>query len=368
MLLQSLSRSDRRIVSLLVERGPLSRAELAESFGVSLSAVTQMIASLERFGLIEELDPRQGARGQPARPLGIRKGAGYSAGVSFSHSYLDLAVIDLTGAVLATARVSLPEATPDAVATATQAALTIAEDDAGIAGETCIGLGFALPGDFRVDTRLLIAHRYFAAFDRIDAGAFFQERFDRPVFVENDGRTSVMGERLAGLGRLSQSFMVVHLGHGIGGGLFLNSRLYRGAHHNAGPMGTFFPMNAPRPSGQDLLETLRSAGLVTGDFDALETIDPATTPVLAAWCDRAGRQLAPALQRVSDVLDPEMIVVGGRLPSQVLNAVVSAIGLPDQASSQRSAGDPPVVLASQLGAQAGAIGSASVPILDLLLP
>ncbi|MEE3624491.1 ROK family transcriptional regulator [Nitrospirillum sp. BR 11752] len=363
-----LTPSDRRILSILVERGPLSRAELADLIGVSRPAVTQMISSLERFGLVEELESRKGARGQPARPVGIRTGAGYSAGVSFSHSYLDLAIIDLTGAVLDSCRLALDEPTPNAVACTATMALLEVRGRLGSFDGTFIGVGFALPGDFQVGTSMLIAHRYFPAFDRIDAQAFFQQHFDQPVFTENDGRTCAMGERLAGLGRGCRDFMLVHLGHGVGGGLFLDNRLYRGAHRNAGPLGTFFPMGAPRPSGQDLLETLRGQGIAAADFDILETLDPSAMPPLAAWCERAGKQLAPALQHVSDIIDPEMIIIGGRLPASILSAVVEATGLPDQPCPGRAAGAPPVVRASWLGAQAGAVGAASIPILDLLLP
>lgn len=364
----SLSSSDRRLLALLMDRGPLSRAELADTIGVSRPAVTQMIASLERFGLIEERESRKGARGQPARPVGLRASAAFSAGVSFSHTYLDVAIIDLMGTPMATHRSPLAEPTPEAVADAAEAALQAVQADTGVDAAALIGIGIALPGDFRIDAPLLIAHRYFPQFDGLDAEAFFQRRFGPRVFVENDGRTCVIGERLAGAGRHSGNFMVVHLGHGVGGGLFLDHRLYRGAHRNAGPMGTFFPMDGPRPSGQDLLETLRGEGVEVRDFDALDAITPAMQVVIERWCERAGRQLAPALHHVSNVLDPEFFVIGGRLPTGLLRRIVAATGLPDRPSSERVAGAPPVVHASALGSRAGAIGAASMPVLDLLLP
>ena len=353
-------------MSLLADKGPLSRAELAETISVSRPAVTQMIASLERFGLIEEGESRKGLRGQPARPVSIRGAAGYSGGISFSHTYLDAAIIDLTGRAVAQRRMPLLSPDPTCVADTAHQALAAAKSDAGLDDATLIGIGFALPGDFLAGKTVLAAHIYFPHFDRLDAQQFFQERFAERVFVENDGRTCIMGERLAGVGRGHRDFMLVHIGHGVGGGLFLNNSLYRGAHFNAGPLYTFFPIDKPRPSGQDLLETLRAEGFAARDFDSLENASEAEAEAIARWALRAGEQLAPCLHHVANILDPEFIIIGGRLPAPILLAIVEATGLPVHALKDRASGAPPLVRASLLGAEAGAIGAASVPVLDLL--
>lgn len=366
--LWSLSPADRRLVGLMLDIGPLSRAELADRTGVSRSAITQMMASLERFDLIEEGPARKGGRGQPARPITIRGDAGYSVGISFSHTYLDVALIDMTGTERAYQHRSFGEATPDAVAQGAVEAIAAARVEAGIGNHELLGIGIALPGDFRVDVPQLQAHRYFPAFDGLDARAWFQDRFAERIFVENDGRTCAMGERLAGSGKGCRDFLTVHIGHGVGGGLFLHNRLYRGAHFNAGPLGTFFPLDQPRPSGQDLLETLRADGIDATDFDRLDQIAGSHNAILGRWCERAGQQLAPYLHHIADVIDPAFIIIGGRLPAALLQAVVQATGLPRSEPNRRFAGHPPVVVPSKLGARAGAIGAASIPILSLLHP
>lgn len=366
--LRSLTIADRRLAALLLDDGPMLRSELARRIGVSRPAITQMLASLDRYGLVEEGEATRGTRGQPARPVGIRGNAGYSAGVSFSHSYLDVAIIDITGREVAFHRARLTEPTPDAVAEVARLALAAARAQATIGTADLIGLGFALPGDFRVDTLELQAHRHFPAFDQLDAHAFFQSRFAEPVFIENDGRTSAMGERLAGLGRGCRDFLLIHIGHGVGGGLFLNNRLYRGAHFNAGPLGTFFPLDAPRPSGQDLLETLRRRDIAAGDFDALDAIADDHPGEVEAWCVRAGGQLAPVLRHVADLIDPAFMIVGGRLPARLLAKVARATGFPSENAPVRFAGQAPIVRPSLLAARAGAIGAASIPVLDLFYP
>ncbi|WP_307877652.1 MULTISPECIES: ROK family transcriptional regulator [unclassified Rhizobium] len=362
----TLSPSDRRIVSLLLDSGPMSRAELADRTGVTRPAVTQMVASLDRFGLVEEGPSRRGLRGQPARPISIRGAAGYSGGISFSQTYLDAAIIDMTGRPIGQKRLPLTSPDPETVAKVAQTALLAIKAEASVKNMSLLGIGFAMPGDFWIGKALLAAHVYFPGFDKLDAQSFFQARFEERIFVENDGRTCIMGERLAGVGRGHSDFMLVHIGHGVGGGLFLDNRLYRGAHLNAGPLYTFFPIDQPRPSGQDLLETLRRAGFSAKDFDTLEEAGSDEAAVIAEWTTRAGTQLAPYLHHVANVLDPEFIIVGGRLPASILSAIVEATGLPLEALENQIAGSPPVVRASSLGAEAGAIGAASVPIFDLL--
>jgi len=65
----------------------------------------------------------------------------------------------------------------------------------------------------------------------------FEEAFKMPVSIENDGACAVLGELYAGVGRKYDDFIMVTLGTGIGGGIVLNRKMYRGATNLAGELG-----------------------------------------------------------------------------------------------------------------------------------
>jgi predicted NBD/HSP70 family sugar kinase len=183
-----------------------------------------------------------------------------------------------------------------------------------------------------------------------------------PIIVENDAASAALGERIHGVGIGLDTFMLVHIGHGVGGGLILDGALFRGAHDNAGMIGVNFPMTAPRPSGQDLFQTLARAGINAVDFDALETIDLAH-PAVKGWIDRAGAQLANGLHAVVRVLDPQAVILGGRLPPDLQAALFNAMPLADRLADDLASGTNlpgPRILNSTLGMHAGVTGAAAI--------
>ncbi|MFZ5748777.1 MAG: ROK family transcriptional regulator [Pseudomonadota bacterium] len=363
---ETLTTSYRRILDAVWRNGPSSRAEIAASTGFTRPAISQMVQELTGMGLLTEQPARKGQRGQPARPLVIQGTAGFAVGVNFSLTYLEMCLIDLAGVVIDSLRVPLGEPTPEAIGAVVAPRLDamIARHD--LARDRLLGVGISLPGDFAADGSVL-PHALFPAL----AGAGMEGRFERaigvPVILENDGRVCAIGERVIGVGTAYRTFMLVHIGHGVGGGLIIDGKPYRGAHGNAGILGQFYPYGQPRPSGQDLLEVLAAEGFAFDDFDALEALPAQAEPIVAAWVARAAGQLAGELARVGRFFGPEAIILAGRLPPAILTALVDAIDLGTVLAPTDTLPNPPL-RATALGSAAGMIGAAALPIFRSLLP
>ncbi len=159
----------------------------------------------------------------------------------------------------------------------------------------------------------------------------------------------------------------MHIGHGVGGGLIIDGKPYRGAQGNAGLMGQFYPYGSPRPSGQDLLELLRAEGLPAHDFDTLADLAESGAATIDRWVERAAGQLGPDLARVGRFFGPQAIILAGRLPPSLIQRLANAIDLDGVLGPLDDLPIPPV-LASELGTAAGMIGAASMLIFRALLP
>ena len=70
--------------------------------------------------------------------------------------------------------------------------------------------------------------------------AMLTEKLGLPVFVDNDGNAAALAEHELGAGRGHDDFIYAQLSTGIGGGLILNGKLYRGMHGMAGEIGHMF--------------------------------------------------------------------------------------------------------------------------------
>lgn len=363
--LDRLAPGNRRILDELWRRGPASRAEIADAVGLTRPAITQMVRELETLGLVTEQAARKGARGQPARPIGIEPSAAYTVGVNFSHTYVELGLLDLTGALVETVRARMEQPGLDGLSQSigSQARRLLARNSVPV--DKLLGVGIALPADFYPDGSLA-PHSYFPELKRPNFQAVLSEAAPGPLFMENDGRASAIGERLLGAGRWLDTFMLAHIGHGVGGGIYVNGKPYKGAYGNAGLLGQFWPYGQPRPSGLDLIETLRAKGIDATDFDSLEALPGAAEPVVREWIARAAGQLSGPLAQVGRFFGTEAIIIAGRLPPGLIQALAAAI---DVAAVLRPLDDLPIprIVASQLGSTAGVIGAATLPISRRLL-
>lgn len=213
--------------------------------------------------------------------------------------------------------------------------------------------------------------------------SILEEKFKIPAVVDNDANCAAWGERVFGAGRDAQNFICVTLGTGIGGGIVIGGRLYRGAIGGAGEIGHMvIDMHGPRCACGRLgcLEALASAQalvaravaemppnsrileLVNADRQKIsgevlaEAAKQGDVFTRALFAD-IGRILGTGFANLINIIDPEFIVIAGGL------AAASEFILPaaqEEAASHIMASGlrlPRIVLA-QLGQEAGVIGAA----------
>ena len=177
-------------------------------------------------------------------------------------------------------------------------------------------------------------------FAEVDLRNHFTERFDLPVAIENDANAAAVAEHALGAGRGTQQMVMLTLGTGVGGGLILNGRLYRGFTGGAGELG-HMTINFEGPPcqgtcpGTGHLEAYASgtaaerlARVVAserpeGDLGraaaAGREVDAKLAVELAAESDgdarevldRIGSRLGVGIASYVNIFNPEMVVLGG---------------------------------------------------------
>lgn len=99
------------------------------------------------------------------------------------------------------------------------------------------GIGVGIPGP--MDPRKGIVERspHLAGWQNFPLKSFLQEKLKLPVFITNDANAAAVGEKVFGEGRLAKNFVYVTVSTGIGGGIILNGELFLGASFGAGEIG-----------------------------------------------------------------------------------------------------------------------------------
>lgn len=358
--MSQLSKTERALLDLVFRNRSIARVDLARQSGLTGASVTRLIAKLQEDGLFEEERAANGAQGQPKRKLTLRSDRYFGAGIVFSMQSIEAVIVDFCGAVVGAQKEFVTLRTPEGVAQKSLDLINTLMRD--LPKARLIGVGAALPGNFGTFRSLLIAHELFDQFGDEHLTNSFQSAFDVPVHFENDGTAAALGEYILAQNRdVCDPLFLVHIGHGVGGGVILDGKPYLGVNGNAGLAGALYPYDKPRPSGQDLMATLSKANVGVRDLSDLEVPTPSQAEILNEWTARASTQLELAVRVVTGLFDPRKIIIGGRLPKALNAEIASRLSAADFAGPSRGL-PPAVVEPSNLGPQASAIGAACLPL------
>lgn len=370
-------RNRSRVIETLRREGVSSRAEIARRTGLSRTTVSSLVTDLLSAGLVTERaeHSRAAHAGRPPVMISLDQSAGVALGIDFGHSHLRVALADLSSAVIGELEREID--VDHAGASGLDAAAELAEellDGAGIESDRVIGAGMGLSGPIDHVTGRAHASAILPGWIDVDAQKGMEERLGVPVRLENDANLGALAEAAFGAGRGASNLVYLMMSSGIGAGLFLNGRLFRGTVGTAGEVGhTLVDEGGPlcRCGNRGCLETFASgpvlAELVSAARD--ETVSMPRMLELAAEGDAgarrviadAGRVTGRALANLCNQLNPELIVVGGRL-AQAGDVLLDPLRESIRRYAIAAAADAVSVLPSGLGERAELLGALALVI------
>jgi predicted NBD/HSP70 family sugar kinase/biotin operon repressor len=314
-----------RVVTLLRSRGPMSQADLARASGLSPATVSSIARELREEGLLAENGER--AEGRRGEALTLDRSAGVALGIDFGHSHVRVAVSDLAHEVLAEAEEPLDtdHAAGEGIAMAGELVGRLLEE-VGMGTDRVTGVGMGLPGPLRADTGELGDSAILPGWIGSRPEELMQAELGLPVRVENDANLGALAEIVWGAGRDCSDLVYVKVASGVGAGLVLNGRLYRGSAGTAGEMGHLtLDESGPvcRCGNRGCLETQAGAEAVLEPLRRRHGAELTLRTAIARakdgdlGCRRsiadAGRALGLAVAGVGNLLAPERVVIGGEL-------------------------------------------------------
>jgi predicted NBD/HSP70 family sugar kinase/biotin operon repressor len=319
-----------RVVDALRQRGAISRADIARQTGLSRSTVSSLVGDLQAAGLVVEREGAAGPRGpEGGRPpilIALDQSAGAVVGIDFGHRHARVAVSDLSFTVLAerATEIDVDTAGHDALDLAAGTAAQLLEE-AGIDRSRVLGAGMGLPGPIDRVTGLVHSRAILPSLDGIDTVAEMEQRLGVPVHLDNDANVGALGESTFGAGAGVEVMAYLRLSAGIGAGLVIGGRPFRGARGVAGEIGhVLVDPQGPicRCGNRGCLETFASPPALCELLR--RSHGPITVPQLLALaldgdagCRRvihdAGRVVGRAVADLCNFITPDLVVVGGEL-------------------------------------------------------
>jgi predicted NBD/HSP70 family sugar kinase len=315
---------------LLLERvryeGPVSRAELARSSGLSKPTVGLALANLEADGLVRVAGHRTGVRGPAALLYEVRPEAGYVLGLDVGREFLRGAIADLSGNVRAKTNRRAHDASAHGRLAELRSLAGELTTAAGIRQSKVTQTVVGSPGVYDPGRGALTLAGNLPGWERPGVLAELREIFGHTTIVENDVDLAALAERDHGHGRAVDTFAFVSVGTGVGMGLIIDGKLHRGAHGAAGEI-AYLPLSSDlvdpaearrhglfeaAASAAAVVRTARRNGLA-GSLSARRVFAAATAGDARAQVavDEEATLIAKAVGVIMAVVDPEMIVLGG---------------------------------------------------------
>jgi predicted NBD/HSP70 family sugar kinase len=325
------SRNRLRVLETVQQRGAISRVDITRTTGLSRTTVSSLVAELLTEGVLSEraaepATPSSGG-GRPATLLALSPDGGGVLGVHLGHEGVRVVLADLSGDVLGERQreIDVDHLPADSLAYVAEAALELVAGSGHDLGRV-IGMGVAVSAPVQLVSHALRTPSMLRDWTDIDIAAQLRERVGVPVHVGNDANLGAMAEWTFGVGRGADDLIYVMLSDGVGAGLILGGRPYEGAAGAAGELGHVAVVDGGyvcRCGNRGCLETVVGTRALVGavahsrgpDTTLAEVVDLAVAG--DPGCHRvivdAGRTIGRALSGICAVLDPKLVIIGGKI-------------------------------------------------------
>jgi len=317
--------NERAVLELVRVRGPLSRAQVARDSGLSKPTVSQALVSLLGAELVREVGRSSGSKGPSAILYEINPSSGWVVGIDVGRRWVRAAIADITGAIAArrSERAQVRSARSLIGQIGTIAHGLAAE--AGLRWEQVTHATLGSPGVFDPRRDLMGMAPNLPGWGRQGIVEAVREHLGTNVTFENDVNLAALGEQARGHGRTLSDFVYLWIGTGVGIGIVLDGRLYRGSRGAAGEIG-YLPVGAgpgdkanrrrgafeEAVAADGIVRSARELGMHGATsaervFTAARRGDGAAVRAV----ETEARRLALGIATIAPVLDPEAVILGG---------------------------------------------------------
>lgn len=233
----------RAVAREVLVRGPISRAELARTLGLSAASLTRLSRPLLEAGLLQEGEELQaGQVGRPTRPLDIRPDAHRFVGIKLTGDTASGVSTDLRCHPTASSARPLGSHAVDDVVEVICAVIGDLSTGAGLSG-----IGISLGGKVgSAETSGVVQRAPFLGWREVPLARLVRERVGVPVVLANDVVALTVAQQWFGAGRGIPNFAVLTIGAGVGYGLVVNDRVVAPPDAGLGLVG-HYPLSSSGP-------------------------------------------------------------------------------------------------------------------------
>ena len=225
------------LLNMLRIHAPISRARLANLTGLNRGTVSNIVNVLLEEGLVFEEEQKDSGIGRPAILLGLRPDGGAVIGVEIGVDFITVLLTNFVAETIWETRIPIdPSQTQTGIISQAEQSIDRALFLASEQRLRTLGIGVGLAGLVNVQQGNLIMAPNLH-WSNVPLRLMWNQRFRLPIYIENEANLAALGEYYVGLARNVDNFIYLSAGIGLGGGIIMDGRLFRGGHGYAGEIG-----------------------------------------------------------------------------------------------------------------------------------
>ena len=293
------------IKQLIDEKGPLSKPQIAKLVGLSLPTVNKLVDDLEAQHCVRQVGTAGEGAGRKAKLYETDRSSGCLVALYYRWGKYICRITDITGQTLHEAVFPLDNSSLQTACSSTIAAI---DDLIKKAPAEVKAIGVGVPGVMLPDGSLSGIPKI-EVWEGYHLADMLEDRYQVQIWVENDVKLAAVGYYYANLEQKHDHLVYIYAGNGMGSGIILNRKLFRGGTNFAGELGFMAPLCAEFPKesyvtkGGYLESQMRQ--FVSSGCETFET------PADSTQREALVTLLAGAAANYVAVINPDAIVFGG---------------------------------------------------------
>jgi N-acetylglucosamine repressor len=317
--------NDRQILNLLRQKSPLSRTEIARDLNLAMPTVSRIVDSFLEQGWVQSIGTGDSTGGRPPTLIQLNPNSTGAMGVEIGRGYVRIVYTDLLASVLINDERPI-EQVGGPVGLLEYIRWFIRHH--GLTKDQIVGVGIAAPGPLDADAgRLFITDNLPHEWAEYPICSLVSDSLHLPCYLSNDANAAALAESWFGKGEDFESALFVLVDIGLGAGIVIERSIWNGKNHLAGDFAHMI-VDVNGAKGMCLCDR---PGCVNS-YASLRSIERRVAiqrRVPSSWRDildrarmgetlesdvvrTAARMLATAVVNMTDVIDPGIVIMGGR--------------------------------------------------------
>ena len=314
----------KKIIKLLLEKDEITKLDISRELDISITTVSTNISELKKIGIVEDVRSLESTGGRKAMAIKLNQNCKYGLGIALTPRHVKLSLINLRSEDVELLRIRHDNNSIEDIINIVSYNIQSLLEKNNVKADQLLGIGISIPGT--VDTQNgIIKNCYLLNIKDFNIKEKF-EYLNVPIYVDNEANLSAYYEYL-NKKDIVDNLLYVSITDGLGLGIIINGRIYRGSNNSSGEMG-HMKINLDgkecKCGAKGCLEAYASKNAILDEYNdkakskisdieefekLCDSLDEIALDVLKEYISILG----VGISNLTMILDPNSIVIGGEI-------------------------------------------------------